>query len=131
MRTWTIKFLPLLFLLTAACVYRQDIPQGNFFKEEDVAKLEAGMTREQVQFVMGTPMIADPFQPNRWDYLLYVDSQEDARDFYKRVTVFFSGDTVERIETEGLNNAETPSGEEGITLDEDVEQIEEVEELEE
>lgn len=114
-----LNFLfPLVLLFATACVYRQDIPQGNFFKAEDVAKLEAGMTREQVQFVMGTPMIADPFHPDRWDYIFLVDSQEDARDHYQRVTVFFAGNTVERIETEGLEETEvTPTGDEGIRID--------------
>lgn len=111
------RFLPLVALVLAACVYRQDIPQGNFFKAEDVAKLAEGMTREQVQFVMGTPMIADPFHPNRWDYVMYVDSQVDERDRYQRVTVFFDGDRVERIETEGVTEGAPPD----VTADIDIE----------
>lgn len=112
-----------LFTLAAlnfasACVYRQDIPQGNFYKDEDVAKLEKGMTREQVQFIMGSPMIADPFHPDRWDYVLYVDSLEDARDFNQRVTVWFENDKVSRIEKAGFKNEPVPTGEEGIKLEE-------------
>lgn len=119
MRIRLSRLFPFIVLLLGACVYRQDIPQGNFFKAEDAAQLAAGMTREQVQFVMGTPMIADPFHPERWDYIFLVDSQEDARDHYQRVTVFFTGNTVERIETEGLDdeNIETPTGDEGIVID--------------
>lgn len=117
----TRKLFLLLALLATACVYRQDIPQGNFFTTEDAAKLAPGMTREQVQFVMGTPMIRDPFHPHRWDYVFYVDSQYEVRERYQRVTVFFTGDTVERIVTEGLDDADapTPSGSEGITLEGD------------
>lgn len=89
-------------ILASACVYRQDIPQGNFFKQEDVAKLETGMTREQVRFVMGTPMITDPFHPDRWDYVMYVDSQVEERDTYRRVTVFFEDNTLARIEKVGM-----------------------------
>ena len=89
-------------ILVSACVYRQDIPQGNFFKQEDVAKLEQGMTRQQVRFVMGTPMITDPFHPDRWDYVMYVDSQVDERDTYRRVTVYFEGDALARVEKVGL-----------------------------
>lgn len=118
MRIRLSRLFPFIVLLLGACVYRQDIPQGNFFKAEDVAKLEAGMTREQVQFVMGTPMIADPFHPDRWDYVFLVESQEAARDHYQRVTVFFTGNTVERIETDGLTeNVETPTGDEGIVVE--------------
>lgn len=118
MRSRMLKLFPLLaVLLAAACVYRQDIPQGNFFTVEDVAKLEEGMTRDQVQYVMGTPMIADPFHPDRWDYVFLVDSIEDERDFHQRVTVFFEGDAVARIETEGLDDEAVPTGDEGIILE--------------
>ena len=112
------RLFPLVLLLAAACVYRQDIPQGNFFKPEDVAKLHEGMTREQVQFVMGTPMIADPFHPDRWDYVYYIDSQEESRNVHQRVTVFFSGDTVTRIEKQGVKeDIDLPTGEEGIAAE--------------
>ncbi|HEX7030401.1 MAG TPA: outer membrane protein assembly factor BamE [Gammaproteobacteria bacterium] len=124
MRLSLIKLLPAVLasvFLLAACVYRQSIPQGNFFKAEDVAKLEEGMTREQVQFVMGTPMIADPFHPDRWDYLFYVDLQEPEEDFRQRVTVFFEGDAVARIEKVGLDvkEQEVPTGDEGILIEDE------------
>lgn len=110
--------LPLI-LLVSACVYRQDIPQGNFFKPEDVARLEPGMTREQVQFVMGTPMISDPFHPDRWDYVFYNDSQTEARNVRQRVTVFFDGERLERIEKEGIEEEQLPVGDEDIAVEGD------------
>lgn len=119
MRTLFIRLLPFVLLLASACVYRQSIPQGNFFKPEDVAKLEEGMTREQVQFVMGTPMVADPFHPDRWDYVFVVDAQDDRQDFYRRVTVFFEGDAVARIEKEGVDERAVPTGDEGIVIEEE------------
>lgn len=119
MRSRLTRLFPLVLLLATACVYRQDIPQGNFFKPEDVAELHKGMTREQVQFVMGTPMIADPFHPDRWDYVYYIDSQEESRDVHQRVTVYFTGDFVSRIEKEGVKeDADLPTGEEGIVIEE-------------
>lgn len=105
------RLLLILPLLLAACVYRQDIPQGNFYKAEDVARLQAGMTREQVVFVMGTPMIRDPFHPDRWDYVLYVDSQEEMRNRHQRVTVYFDGDVVSRIEKTGIEDDVTVADE--------------------
>jgi outer membrane protein assembly factor BamE len=110
MRFQTRLLLLLLATTMSACVYRQDIGQGNFYKAEDVAKLEAGMTREQVRFVMGTPMIQDLFHPDRWDYIFYVDSQVAARDRYQRVTVFFEDDRVARIESEGVTDDALPMG---------------------
>ncbi len=74
-------------ILTSACVYRQDILQGNVLLDRDVDKLELGMTREQVRFVLGTPMVATPFHQDRWEYLLYVDSQFEQRDRYRRLTL--------------------------------------------
>lgn len=107
-----------LFLLMSACVYRQDIPQGNFFKPEDVARLETGMSRDQVQFVMGTPMIRDPFHPDRWDYVFYLDSQNEERNVRQRVTVFFDGDRAARIEREGVQEKALPMGDEDIVVEE-------------
>ncbi len=49
-------------------VYKIDIAQGNIIKEEDIKKLKPGMTKRQVQYVLGQPLIQDPFHPDRWDY---------------------------------------------------------------
>lgn len=120
MRLSLLKLLPAVLLL-GACVYRQNIPQGNFYKNEDVAKLEEGMTREQVQFVMGTPMIADPFHPDRWDYVFYIDVGSTGEEFRRNVTVFFEGDTVARIEKTGFEDAdeEVPNSNEGIVIEDE------------
>jgi outer membrane protein assembly factor BamE len=48
--------------------YRIDIQQGNFVSREMVSQLKEGMTREQVRFIMGTPMLTDLFHADRWDY---------------------------------------------------------------
>jgi outer membrane protein assembly factor BamE len=71
------KHLILIFssILLAACsglqfpgVYKIDIPQGNIIEQEQVAQLKLGMTTEQVRFLLGTPLITDSYNPNRWDY---------------------------------------------------------------
>ena len=53
----------------SACVYRMDIQQGNLLDAEQVEQLEVGMTRSQVRFLLGTPMVIDAFDANRWDYM--------------------------------------------------------------
>src|SRR5688572_26287847 len=53
----------------SACVYRMDIQQGNLLDAEQVDQLEVGMTRSQVRFLLGTPMVIDAFDANRWDYI--------------------------------------------------------------
>ena len=63
----------LLLILISSCstfsFYKVPITQGNIFEEEDIKKLQVGQSMEQVQFILGTPMIKDPFHSNRWDYL--------------------------------------------------------------
>ena len=84
----------------AACVYRIDIQQGNLLEENDVAQIEVGMTRSQVQFLLGTPMVADAFHRDRWDYAYYF-RQGRSRDVEKRwVIVYFDEDRVARVQRE-------------------------------
>ncbi len=52
-------------------VYKVDIPQGNVVEQDQINQLRPGMNKEQVRFVMGTPMLDDSFHANRWDYLYY------------------------------------------------------------
>ncbi len=55
----------------AACVYRIDVQQGNLLEDKDIGQVEVGMTRSQVQFLLGTPMVSDSFHHDRWDYAYY------------------------------------------------------------
>ena len=48
--------------------YKVPVLQGNLFEEKDIDKLSAGLTKEQVQFILGTALIKDPFHSQRWDY---------------------------------------------------------------
>ena len=63
----------LLIFLILACssfsFYKVPVTQGNIFEEEDIEKLQVGQSMDQVQFILGSPMIKDPFHSNRWDYL--------------------------------------------------------------
>ncbi len=73
--------------------YKLDVPQGNAVTADQVEKLKLGMTRAQVRFVMGTPLLTDAFHPNRWDYLYY-DSKGGKVGENKRYYVLFEGDRV-------------------------------------
>ncbi len=84
-------------LLSSGCVYRASIAQGNLVKEEDLAQLEVGMTRKQVRFLLGTPMIDDPFNRDRWDYVYYLTIGREDATFKRWVTVIFENDTVSEI----------------------------------
>lgn len=77
--------------------YRVDIPQGNFVTEEMLAQLKDGMTRDQVKFVLGTPLITDIFHADRWDYVFRMLKRND-EVLSSRVTVFFKDGKMSRFE---------------------------------
>jgi outer membrane protein assembly factor BamE len=95
---WIVAFvLTIALVISSGCVYRANIAQGNVIKDEDLAQLEIGMTRNQVRFLLGTPMIDDPFTRERWDYVYYLKlGRQDAR-FKRWVSVFFEDGLVSEI----------------------------------
>lgn len=77
-------------------VYKIVIQQGNVITQEMIDKLEPGMTRRQVRFVMGTPLIDDPFASDRWDYF-YSYTNQKGKVFTRNVTVIFLDDKLEHL----------------------------------
>ncbi|MEC8956366.1 MAG: outer membrane protein assembly factor BamE [Pseudomonadota bacterium] len=94
-----IKHFTILFLilLTQACVYQANLAQGNFVDKEDLDQVEIGMTRNQVRFLLGTPMIDDPFHEDRWDYIYYLKIGREKAILKTWVSIFFENDTVSDI----------------------------------
>jgi len=96
-------FTLLVFLLLAGCsflphiLYRIDVQQGNVVTEEMLEKLKPGMTKPQVLFIMGSPLIVDTFRDNRWDYVYILREKGDLIE-QKRLTLFFEEDTLVNIE---------------------------------
>ena len=68
--------------------YRPDIQQGNFVSEEMLAQLKEGMTRDQVRFILGTPLLADLFHADRWDYPFRL-ARGSGETTSSRVVVYF------------------------------------------
>ena len=87
-----------LLVTASGCVYRANISQGNIVEEEDLDQVEVGMTRNQVRFLLGTPMIADTFHQDRWDYVYYVKIGRNEATAKRWVTILFDGETVEDIQ---------------------------------
>ena len=83
--------------LSSGCVYRSSIAQGNLIEQEDLDQVEVGMTRNQVRFLLGTPMIDDPFHKNRWDYVYYLKVGRQDATFKRWVSVIFEEDVVAEI----------------------------------
>ncbi len=99
----SIYLLLAAFISVSGCssrlftVYRIDVQQGNIVDPAKVEQLQIGMTKEQVQFLMGTPLITDVFHPDRWDYVYHLipDYGDNER---RHVAIFFEGDSVVNIE---------------------------------
>ena len=89
----------LFFLLFAAsgCVYQANLNQGNVIKQEDLDQVEVGMTRNQVRYLLGTPMIEDPFHEERWDYIYFLKVGRDDAIFKRWISIYFEGDKVSEI----------------------------------
>ena len=78
----TVDRLPIL--------YKPEVRQGTFIDAQSVARLEPGMTRRQVSFVLGPPTIQDPFNENRWDYIYEVEPRSTKLEpVSRRLTIFF------------------------------------------
>ena len=84
-------------LMGSGCVYRANISQGNIVEEEDLDQVEVGMTRNQVRFLMGTPMVEDPFHADRWDYVYYLRIGRRDATGKRWVSILFENDRVSEI----------------------------------
>jgi outer membrane protein assembly factor BamE len=81
--------------LLTACVHKIDVQQGNYLDPKTVSKLKLDMTRSQVRFILGSPLLTDPFHPERWDYV-YIDYKGGKLKQEKRLTLMFDGDKLKR-----------------------------------
>ena len=105
MKIFLIYTFSVLIILLSGCnkdkipgVYRIDIQQGNAIDQGMINKLKLGMTKHQVAYVMGTPLIIDTFHPNRWDYIYSFHPGNGQRE-QRNITLFFTDDeTLSHIE---------------------------------
>jgi outer membrane protein assembly factor BamE len=91
------------FALTACSFfspYRIDIRQGNYVNDAMLAQLQLGMSREQVRFVLGSPLVADLFHSDRWDYIYRFQPGNGKKETQRQVSVFFSNDKLSRVEND-------------------------------
>jgi outer membrane protein assembly factor BamE len=84
--------------LAAGCVYRIDIQQGNFLENKEIDQVTVGMTRSQVRYLLGTPIVGNAFQNSRWDYVYFLKHGRTNKTDQRHFTVYFEDDKVTRIE---------------------------------
>jgi outer membrane protein assembly factor BamE len=83
-------------LTESRLVHRIDIQQGNVIEQDAINQLEPGMSRRQVQYVLGSPMVTDVFHQDRWDYF-YLLQTGDGEVSSEHVTLYFADDTLTRV----------------------------------
>ena len=104
MKTVIIYTFSFLILLISGCskdripgVYRIDIQQGNDITQDMMSQLKPGMSKSQVAYVMGTPLIIDTFHPDRWDYLYSFHPGNGQRE-QRRITIYFKQDQLDYLD---------------------------------
>ena len=93
----TMSVTPLQKFFWVFSPYRPDIQQGNFISKEMLAQVQVGQTRDQVKFILGTPLLTDIFHADRWDYPFYL-ARGNGELTSAKVVIFFKDDKVERFE---------------------------------
>ena len=108
-----IAFAALLLVLVAGCgvlripgitPYKPEIEKGNYLSQEIIAQVKPGMSREQVRFLLGTPLLTDIFHADRWDYVYWHEAQNGKRET-RKVALFFSDNKLERIQGDVVSPA--------------------------
>ena len=103
MKSVQLAIILFIGISTSACtdwIFRIDVPQGNFLEQKDVDKLRVQMTKEQVIFVLGNPVVQDSFNPNTWYYVYDMKRgmRKRGEDIRKELIIRFEGDKLSNIE---------------------------------
>jgi outer membrane protein assembly factor BamE len=93
----TVTVTPLQKFFWVFSPYRPDIQQGNFISKEMLSQIQVGQTRDQVKFILGTPLLTDIFHADRWDYPFYL-ARGNGELTSAKVVIYFKDDKVERFE---------------------------------
>jgi outer membrane protein assembly factor BamE len=98
------------------CVYRMDIQQGNFLEGKTVDQLQVGMTRTQVRYLLGTPMVPDLFDKDRWDYLYYFRHGRLRPVKQRHLVVYFKEDKVTHFERDNVPESAPQAPDDGAPI---------------
>src|SRR4030081_2718934 len=102
--------------LLSGCVYRMNIQQGNFLEGRTVDQLQVGMTRSQVRYLLGTPMVPDAFDKERWDYLYYFKKGRLHRAEERHLIVYFKEEKVAKFERNNVPESAPLGPDEGAPI---------------
>ena len=103
-----------MVLLPGCIVHKVDVQQGNVVTQKQLSALKVGMSKRDVRYVLGTPLVVDPFHSDRWDYY-YSLKQGGNKDFEKRrITVVFEQEKLTRIDGDVASLEKDPADEENL-----------------
>ena len=90
----------MLLVLLAGCVrtYRIDIQQGNVLTTEQIQQLKPGMEKAEVRYLLGAPLVEDPFHTDRWDYFYSFFSGKNQQTEQRHLTLFFEDERLLKVE---------------------------------
>lgn len=88
------QLLIILVLFLSSCVYTLDIQQGNIIDQKDVDKLRPELTKNQVVFVLGNPVVDDSFSDDKWIYLYSYKSRNVLLDRTQKLTLYFENEKL-------------------------------------
>lgn len=97
-------YIGISLFLVSGCVHRVDVPQGNIIEKRELDQLKKGMTRKQVLFLLGTPLLQAPFHNNRWDYVYHFKDGETREITKRSLTIFFKKDKLTKFENRAYPN---------------------------
>lgn len=95
-RTSKFSIIVVITLFLTACIrpYQPDIQQGNILNNSDLQQIKYGMNKQEVLFILGTPLVIDPFNESRWDYYYSKKNQRTKETTTRLITATFDGDTL-------------------------------------
>lgn len=104
-RYFTISLLSFLIISCSSLeenpfpgVHKPDVIQGNVITDEMIDTLRPGLTQKQVRYIMGTPLISDSFDSDRWDYVYKKHNAEGVTE-HQHISLYFSNDLLQRFES--------------------------------
>jgi outer membrane protein assembly factor BamE len=113
LRISAVSMLLCSVMVLTACVYKLDIQQGNILEREKVAQLKPGMTKRQVRFILGTPLVIDTFNQDRWDYYYsiknYSPDNREGTFHQERLILLFEKDRLIKIDNQLAADQQTPT----------------------
>ncbi len=92
----TLLLLILVVGATSCTSYKLEVQQGNSVPPEAVSQLKKGMSKAEVQSLLGTPLLQDNFKTNRWDYVFFISKAGKQRE-RKDLVLTFNGDRLAKI----------------------------------